>query len=158
MKNTHEEHLPFSHGFPESNLMMTVELAIEIMKPLVKPAVDVETLASIDPSMLDDSYVYVHCHFNNPSDDMLIRIWRTTYLIDARTSTKSQLIHAENISYAPQWRIIPRKGDFTFLLIFGGLPKSCLVFDMVEEISQPGGFHIKDISRNETDVYTIDIH
>ncbi len=137
---------------------MSVNSAIEIKEPLVKPKVDVETLASIDPSMLDDSYVYVHCHFNNSSDDMLIRIWRTTFLIDQQTNTRSQLLHAENISYAPQWTIIPRKGDFTFLLIFGGLPKSCLQFDLVEEIAQPGGFHIQHITRNETDVYHIDIH
>lgn len=137
---------------------MAVKLAIEIKEPPVKPKVDVETLASIDPSMLDDSYVYVHCHFSNPSDEMLIRIWRTTFLVDISTHARSQLLHAENISYAPQWTIIPRKGDFTFLLIFGGLPKSCLLFDLVEEISQPGGFHIQDIARNETDVYHIDIH
>jgi hypothetical protein len=31
------------------------------------------------------------------------------------------------------------------------------MFDMIEEISQPGGFHIKSIKRNETDVYHIDI-
>jgi hypothetical protein len=31
------------------------------------------------------------------------------------------------------------------------------VFDLVEEIPQPGGFVIKNIRRNETDVYHIDI-
>jgi hypothetical protein len=137
--------------------MKSVESAIEIKEPLVKPKVDVETLASIDPSSLDDSYVYVHCHFKNTSDEMLIRIWRTTFLIGKDDATRSQLIHAENISYAPQWTIIPGKITFTFLLIFGGLPKSCRVFDLVEEIAQPGGFHVKNIKRNETDVYHIDI-
>jgi hypothetical protein len=136
---------------------MTVRFAIETERPLVKPVVDVETLESIDPQLLEDSFVYVHCHFDNPSDDMLIRIWRTTFLIDRASGVRSQLLHAENISYAPQWTIIPRKGDFTFLLIFGGLPKSCTVFDLVEEIAQPGGFFVKDIRRNETDVYHIDI-
>jgi hypothetical protein len=137
--------------------MNEIRSAIEIKEPLVKPKVDVETLASIDPFTLEDSFVYVHCHFNNTSDDMLIRIWSTTFLVDRDSAARSQLIHAENISYAPQWTIIPRKGDFTFLLIFGGLPKSCLVFDMIEEIAQPGGFHIKNIKRNETDVYHIDL-
>jgi hypothetical protein len=137
--------------------MNGIRSAVEIKDPLVKPRVDVETLASIDPSTMEDSFVYVHCHFNNTSDDMLIRIWSTTFLVDRDSAARSQLIHAENISYAPQWTIIPRKGDFTFLLIFGGLPKSCLVFDMIEEIAQPGGFHIKNIKRNETDVYHIDL-
>ncbi|MCA4900698.1 MAG: hypothetical protein ING88_18165 [Cytophagales bacterium] len=136
---------------------MKIRFAIETERPLVKPVVDVETLESIDPQLLEDSFVYVHCHFDNPSDDMLIRIWRTTFLIDRASGERSQLLHAENISYAPQWTIIPRKGDFTFLLIFGGLPKSCTVFDLVEEIAQPGGFFVRDIRRNETDVYHIDI-
>ena len=137
--------------------MNWIRSAVEVKDPLVKPKVDVETLASIDPSTMEDSFVYVHCHFNNTSDDMLIRIWSTTFLVDRDSAARSQLIHAENISYAPLWTIIPRKGDFAFLLIFGGLPKSCLVFDMVEEIAQPGGFHIKNIKRNETDVYHIDL-
>jgi hypothetical protein len=136
---------------------MKIRFAIETERPLVKPVVDVETLESIDPQLLEDSFVYVHCHFDNPSDDMLIRIWRTTFLIDRASGERSQLLHAENISYAPQWTIIPRKGDFTFLLIFGGLPKSCTVFDLVEEIAQPGGFFVRDIRRNESDVYHIDI-
>lgn len=137
--------------------MNWIRSAVEIKDPLVKPKVDVETLASIDPSTMEDSFVYVHCHFNNTSDDMLIRIWSTTFLVDRDSVARSQLVHAESISFAPQWTIIPRKGDFTFLLIFGGLPKSCLMFDMVEEIAQPGGFHIKNIKRNETDVYHIDL-
>ena len=137
--------------------MNGIRSAVEIKDPLVKPKVDVETLASIDPSTMEDSFVYVHCHFNNTSDDMLIRIWSTTFLVDRDSAARSQLIHAENISYAPLWTIIPQKGDFAFLLIFGGLPKSCLVFDMIEEIAQPGGFHIKNIKRNETDVYHIDL-
>lgn len=135
---------------------MTIRFAIETERPLVKPVVDVETLESINPQLLEDSFVYVHCHFDNPSDDMLIRIWRTTFLIDPQTTTRSQLAHAENISYAPQWTMIP-KGDFTFLLIFGGLPKSVQVFDLVEEIPQPGGFVVRSIRRNDTDVYHIDI-
>lgn len=135
---------------------MTIRFAIEKERPLVKPVVGVETLESIDPQLLEDSFVYVHCHFDNPSDDMLIRIWRTTFLIDPQTTTRSQLVHAENISYAPKWTMIP-KGDFTFLLIFGGLPKSVQVFDLVEEIPQPGGFVVRSIRRNDTDVYHIDI-
>lgn len=157
MRSILERHLHFSLGFLKNKAVRLAQSAVEIKEPLVKPKVDVDTLASIDPSSFDDSYVYVHCHFENTSDEMLIRIWRTTFLIDRNSSTRSQLVHAENISYAPQWTIIPGKQDFSFLLIFGGLPKSCMVFDLVEEIAQPGGFHVKNIRRNETDVYHIDI-
>jgi len=130
-----------------------------IKEPPVRtqPAVEAEILSSIDPDVLDDSYVYVHCHVGNLAEGMLIRIWRTTFLIDRSQGSKSQLIHAENISFAPAWTMIPGKGAYTFLLIFSALAKSCRVFDLVEEIPQPGGFLVKNIRRNETDVYHVDI-
>ena len=130
-----------------------------VVEPPVKtkPEVDGEVLTSIDPSTLEDSHVYVHCHFDSPWDNALIRIWKTTFLIDATSGVRSQLLHAENISIAPQWTRIPEGVAFSFLLVFAGLPKSCLRFDLVEEIAQPGGFHVKGITRNETDVYHVQI-
>ncbi len=122
-----------------------------------KPAVDMEVLASLHPELMDDSYVYVHCHFNNRWQDMLIRIWKTTFLVDRDSTTKAELIHAENISYAPVWTLIPDRQPYTFLLIFSGLPKSCRMFDLQEQIPEPGGFHIQNIRRNETDVYHVDL-
>lgn len=124
---------------------------------IAKPQIDLDTLTLIDSETLEDSYVYVHCHFQNRWRDMLIRIWRTTYLIDMSSSSRSKLIHAENITYAPQWTLIPDGMDYTFLLIFSGLPKSCTHFDLVEEIAQPGGFFVSNISRNEQDVYHISV-
>ena len=127
------------------------------LSPEKKILVGVEALASIDPELLEDSYVYVHCSFPIPTPDMLIRIWKTTFLKDCHSPGQSQLIHAENISYAPEWTIIPDKGIYSFLLIFSALPKSCILFDLVEEIPQPGGFLVKSIKRNKTDVYRINI-
>jgi hypothetical protein len=130
-----------------------------VKEPLVKPrpAVDVETMASISPESLTDSFVYVHCYFNNIYKDMLIRIWKTTFLVDAGTGSRSGLLHVENISIAPQWTLIPDGRVYRFLLIFSGLPKSCSRFDLLEDIPQAGGFHVKDIARNESDVYHIDL-
>ncbi|HEY8935175.1 MAG TPA: hypothetical protein VIM65_08140 [Cyclobacteriaceae bacterium] len=122
-----------------------------------KPEVDIEILTSISPTSLEDSFVYVHCYFDNLAEEMLIRIWKTTFLIDQSTGTKVQLVHAENISMAPAWTVIPGGMMFHFLLIFSGLPKSCKQFDLVEEIPQPGGFCVRHIARNDTDVYHIDI-
>ena len=135
------------------------------MKPLTvpeapvkaRPSVDMDLLASVHPELLNDSYVYVHCHFNNTWQDMLIRIWRSTVLIDRGSSARSSLVHAENISYAPQWTLIPDLQPFSFLLIFSGLPKSCQKFDLVEEIPEPGGFFVRNIQRKESDVYHVDI-
>jgi hypothetical protein len=123
-----------------------------------KPETDLDTLTSIDPSTLEDSHVYVHCYFNNTNQDMLIRIWKTTFLVDKASGVKSQLMHAENISIAPTWTQVPVRQSYSFLLIFGGLPKSCKQFDLVEEISQPGGFFIGNISRNQTDVYHVTLN
>jgi hypothetical protein len=121
----------------------------------VKPAVDLEVLAAIDTAVMEDSFIYVHCHFDNPVEGSLVRIWPTTFLMDMNTGSKSQLIHAENISMAPQWTLIPDRCTFTFLLVFSTLPKSCTHFDLIEEIPQPGGFHVTNIPRNQQDVYHI---
>ncbi len=123
----------------------------------LKPAVDTEILAAVSASTMEEGCVYVHCRCANPGDDMLVRIWKTTFLIDHHSSAKPQLLHAENITIAPQWLLVPKGATHNFLLIFGSLPKSCTQFDLVEEIPQPGGFEIRDIKRNESDVYHIDI-
>ncbi len=116
-----------------------------------------EVLAAIHPELLNDAYIYVHCHFENDGHEMLIRIWKTTYLIDRSSSARAELVHAENITYAPQWTMVPDHQPFNFLLIFQRLPKSCTQFDLVEQIPQPGGFHVKNIGRNESDVYNVDL-
>lgn len=128
-----------------------------LVEPKVRPAVDIDALAAIDTDVLEDSFVYVHCYFNNIYKDMLIRIWKTTFLIDLSIGTRSRLLHVENISLAPQWTLIPDGKVYRFLLIFEGLPRGCTSFDLLEDIPQAGGFHVKGISRNRTDVYHIDI-
>jgi len=122
-----------------------------------RPNVGTEVLASIEPNTLEDSFVYVHCHFHNTSQEMLIRIWRSTFLIDRDSGVRSPLLHAENITIAPLWTMVPDNQDFSFLLIFSALPKSCTLFELLEDIPQTGGFHIQNIARNQKDVYHISI-
>lgn len=123
----------------------------------VKPTVEPDVITSVEGWTLEDQHVYVHCYFKNEQEEMLIRVWRSTFLIDRASGSRSELIHAENISFAPQWTIIRGKITFSFLLIFSALPKDCKVFDLVEDIPQAGGFHISGIKRNELDVYHVDI-
>ena len=125
--------------------------------PILKPVVENEVMTSIDAKTLEESHVYVHCYVDDPEDEMLIRIWKTTFLVDRSSNTKSGLVHVENITLAPLWTVIPGGSPFRFLLIFSSLPKSCTQFDFVEEISQPGGFYFTNIIRNERDVYHITI-
>lgn len=125
--------------------------------PQLKPEVETDVLTSIDAWTLEDQHVYVHCYFKNELEEMLIRVWRSTFLIDRASGMRSELVHAENISYAPQWTIIKGKRIFSFLLIFSALPKDCKLFDLVEDIPQTGGFFVPGIKRNELDVYHVDI-
>ena len=123
----------------------------------LKPELDSDILAAIDPLTLKEGCVYVHCRCANRGDDLLVRIWKTTFLIDHHSSAKPQLLHAENITIAPQWLLVPKGVTHNFLLVFGALSKTCTQFDLIEEIPQPGGFEIRSISRNERDVYHINI-
>ena len=132
---------------------------VTVKEPLVKPKPDIgiDVLTAIDPQSLEDSHIYVHCYFDNPYSGMLIRIWKTTFLVDRVAGTRAGLLHAENIAMAPQWTLIADGSTFHFLLIFSSLPKSCERFDFIEEIAQDGGFHVKDILRNKEDIYHITI-
>jgi hypothetical protein len=141
--------------FKRNKPMVYARADIETPPAKTKPEVDADVLASIDPAWLDDAFVYVHCHVPGHWGDMLIRIWRTTYLADQQSEAKANLLHAVNITYAPLWTQVPPRGRYSFVLIFSALPKSCLVFDLIEDIPQPGGFHIKNIARNSSDVYHI---
>jgi hypothetical protein len=128
-----------------------------IIEVPTKPKVETDVLTAIDSWTLEDQHVYVHCYYKNELDEMLIRVWRSTFLMDKVSGAHCELVHAENISYAPQWTIIPGKKVFSFLLIFSALPKDCKVFDLVEDIPQAGGFYVSGIKRNELDVYHVDI-
>jgi hypothetical protein len=105
----------------------------------------------------EESQVIVHCSYTSAGSGDLIRIWPTTFLIPQNSSFKSQLIHAENITLFPFWTEIPLGKTHTFTLVFQGLPRDCILFDMVEEIGQPGAFVVKNIRRNKTDVYHVEI-
>lgn len=91
----------------------------------VKPKIDTEILTSIQDGVLEEGHIYVHCQCTNQGEDMLVRIWKTTFLVDHHSSAKPQLLHAENITIAPQWMALPSGSVHNFLLVFGSLPKTC---------------------------------
>jgi hypothetical protein len=130
--------------------------SISARAPL-SPDTIIETRVATETFTVEAAHVYVHCYFNSPGAEMLIRIWRSTFLVDAASGSRSPLVHVENISYAPQWTIIPGSGLFHFLLIFEALPKSCTLFNLLEDIPQAGGFFVEGIQRNKSDVYHVDI-
>ena len=104
----------------------------------------------------EEGMVIVHCTYDAEIDGG-IRIWRTTFLVDQVSGHRSPLHHAERITMAPAWLPVPAGMRHTFTLIFGPLPGSCTVFDLVEEIPEPGGFFVPEIRRNQEDVYRVKV-
>ncbi|MCD0455653.1 hypothetical protein LPB85_09355 [Chryseobacterium sp. LC2016-27] len=128
------------------------------MEVISKPIIAKEILESLQTKIEEEKQVIVHCCFPaSPFLGNLIRIWNTTHLIDNTSSHKSKLIHAENITIYPNWTAVPFMKDFWFTLVFSGLPKDCKSFDFKEEIPEEGGFFVRSIKRNPSDIYRIKI-
>lgn len=119
-------------------------------KPILLPELLEQALT------LEEKQVIVHCCFPaSPDFGSLIRIWRSTFLLDEHTGHRSTLVHAENITFYPWWTEVPPMRDFWFTLIFSGLPADCKSFHLKEIIPQEGGFFISNIRRNSSDVYRV---
>jgi len=130
---------------------------IEIKRPKGKPAnlTDPELLVDMLQQTEESGQVTVHVTYPPANHEILLRIWRSTFLISRTSSHKSRLLHAENISIAPVWTPVKAGVNFNFTLIFEALPKDVFVFDLAELIPQSGGFFYSSIVRNSEDVYRI---
>ncbi|WP_417429033.1 hypothetical protein [Halpernia sp.] len=128
------------------------------MSTIVKPFIEKKILEDLKTEISTEQQVIVHCCFkNNFAFGMLIRIWKTTYLLDTQSSHKSKLLFANNICFNPDWMEVPLVENYWFTLVFSGLPKDCTHFDLAEIIPESGGFYVPKIERNKTDVYNINI-
>ena len=117
-----------------------------------KPKVEWKPLPEVE------SQVTVHCVVKNDGSPFCaIRVWRSTYLVDAASAHQSKLLHAEGIVFQPQWQMIPMTGVARFTLIFSALPKSCKQFSFEEVIPEAGAWSVKNIKRNTMDVYNIEL-
>ncbi len=119
-------------------------------KTKVNTETDVEV--AVEAMVAEENQTIVHCIC---SQDAYYRIWPTTFLVEHGTGKKAKLITAFNVTFYPQWTIKSPGQKFT--LIFEGLSKACVVFDLKEIIPQEGGFEVYSIVRNNTDVYTVNI-
>ena len=128
----------FSIGIQE---LETIEKNIETIK-LYKELTNIE----------EEKQVTVHCSCIGVSR---IRIWKSTFLVAHSSQHRSKLIHAENITLYPEWTPLEEDKKTRFTLVFTGLPKDCEQFDLIEDIPEPGGFIVKNINRNNSDVYLI---
>lgn len=105
----------------------------------------------------EEKQVIIHCHMVADEYSNAARIWPSTYIIDNQSGQRNQLLFADGITMFPTWTYIKEYSSLNFTLIFGGLPKSCKSFDLVEIIPQAGGFEYRKIPRNKTDVYHINL-
>ncbi|MDO5656688.1 MAG: hypothetical protein Q4G27_11185 [Flavobacteriaceae bacterium] len=126
--------------------------------PLVLPEIEIcSDTRKLLSEVSEESQVVVHCSITAQFPQDAIRIWKTTYLFAHESAHRSKLIFFENITLYPDWTYMKHGETIVFTLIFGGLPKSCRVFDMVEVIPELGGFEVRNIRRNRTDVYFVEL-
>lgn len=127
-----------------------------ITRPKIKIAQSI--LDEIKAQSDEMGQVVIHFIFKAPiiAEEAKIRIWQTSYLYDHHSDHRSELVHAENITYYPEWQQCRPGADNYFSLFFSGLPKSCSVFDFIEHCdNQWGAFEVRSIPRNEADVYYV---
>jgi len=125
---------------------------------IIDPKVDIspELLEELEAQIHEQGQIIVHCIQEAPYPSF-IRIWPTTFLYDHHSSHKSELIHAENICYYPEWKPVD-KGQNYFTLVFAGLPGDCGMFDLIEHcINEGGAFKALNIRRNKSDVYYVKV-
>jgi hypothetical protein len=104
----------------------------------------------------EEGQVIVHVSYKDNCESC-IRIWKSTFLFDNQNQVDSPMIHCEGISMYPVYTTIPARKEVTFTLFFKRLPKSCVSFNLVERIPEPGGFIIRNIARNNSDVYRVSL-
>ncbi|RYY45179.1 MAG: hypothetical protein EOO06_16935 [Chitinophagaceae bacterium] len=127
----------------------------DITTPAVKPIVERAVKEAIASEISLEQQVIVHGKYTASFFGDGIRIWLTSFLCDQQSAHQSKLIHLEGITQYPTWTLLAPGETLRFVLVFSGLPKSCTIFDLKEIIPEPGGFEIKNIRRNRTDVYHI---
>jgi hypothetical protein len=118
-----------------------------------KKIVEAELLEELSQQVEEQGQVVVNIVYPPQQFEFAVRVWRSTFLFSKSSDHKSKLVHADNISIAPVWTEVAPFVQFTFTLYFEGLPKDVLMFDLIENIPQPGGFFFQSIVRNEMDVY-----
>jgi hypothetical protein len=128
------------------------DIAIE-----VRPEISEETQKKLSALTVEEGQVIVHCKIVASLFSTVARIWPSTWLIDKFSDNRSKLVHLSGITKYPVWTEIPEGRTLYFTLVFSPLPKSCQVFDLLEEIPESGGFHVANIIRNVTDVYSVDL-
>lgn len=136
--------------------MPLISSSVEVPDILeIQPEVDSELKRQLQHLVDEEAQVLVHCTYEADDWGGGIRIWHSTFLVDQNSGHRSRLLHAENITFMPVWTFLRPYERIHFLLVFERLPKGCVLFDLIEEIPESGGFEVRDIRRNKSDVYRV---
>lgn len=124
-----------------------------------KIQIDPEVLKLLKNETEEMGQVVLHFLYRTPASGFMnIRIWPSSFLYDKHSPHISELVHIENIVMYPYWMPCLPGEKVYFTLIFSGLPKSCTLFDFVEQCdNEAGAFQARNIMRNESDVYYLEI-
>jgi len=126
------------------------------METLVKEKIEIAPGLLEKISTQEEKQVIIHAVVKGFSiGECTVRVWPTIYLIPNGANHKCKLLHHFNIVMYPQWQALAANETLNFTLIFEGLPADCTTFDLVEIISEPNPFEVRNISRNEQDVYVV---
>ena len=97
----------------------------QVITPDIKPIIELDEKikAEILNQVEEQGVVIVHCSFSTQLG-CGIRIWSSTFLVDKVSGSKSKLLHALNITMAPQWELVKAGTTKRFILIFSSPPKT----------------------------------
>lgn len=126
------------------------------METLIEEKIDItpELLEQINTQ--EEKQVIVHGSLKGYEEkEAIIRVWPTTFLIPKGSNKKCKILFHSNIAMYPQVELLEPNTTLYFTLIFEGLPPNCKSFDIVEIITQPGAFEVRNIQRNSQDVYHV---
>lgn len=102
-----------------------------------------------------ETQVIVHIKHYSGHTVSLLRIWNNTYLQCKATKMKRKLLFSYNIASFPGYSPVDPYSSLDFTLVFENLLKECTRFDLIEDIPEKGGFHFKNIQRNNSNVYIL---
>lgn len=127
---------------------------INLNTVIAEPEIAEKEAIQIATSVEEERQVIVHCFMHMPQGGG-VRVWKSTYLMDKYSGHRSMLVNVFGISIAPVWTLVEVGQSVHFTLTFERLPDTCILFDLIEDIPEDGGFFVENIVRNREDVYKV---
>ena len=131
--------------------------SVEVIKKEI--VIDKKTIEQLQQQSQEENQTVIHCTYVSKFyyvNGGWVNIHPTTFLVNE--GTRLPLLYTDNIPVAPKMHFFSKAGETKkFTLFFSGIPKNWETFDFVEETKNSTGFVVKNISRNESGVYQIQL-